>query len=72
MGNAVTQIFSDNEGHTSSMRIMAFLALLIAGALAILPTLGYGKCEVDSMSILWFLTASFGGKVFQKHLEKGS
>jgi len=63
------QIFSDDRNNLSSMRIMAFLALLVAAAYVLVPMAVSVKCETDPMVVIWFLTAAFGGKTFQKMAE---
>ena len=68
--NKTVGLMSDDDGNPSSMRAMSVMALVIAGALALLPVLGVGDCTVESTIILWFLGAAFGGKVFQKFAEK--
>ena len=59
----------DDTGNLSSMRVMAFIALTVAGLLALLPMIGVGKCDADPTTILWFLMAAFGGKGLQKFAE---
>ena len=64
----------DEQGHQSSMRLMAMLALLSAIALATIQTLNamgiVGQPSESSTELpLYFLLAAFGGKVSQKFAE---
>ena len=53
---------------------MAAIALGVAVFVSVAPTIlkvfGIGTCEVDKQLVLYFLGASFGGKVLQKHAER--
>lgn len=63
---------TDDKGNPSSMRMMAAGALLIAGALALLPMLPSVEANSDATLIGMFLTAAFGGKIWQKTTETKS
>lgn len=60
--------FTDDEGSPSSMRLMSFVSLLLAGALAGINALGWGS--PDSEHVLYFLVAAFAPKTVQKFVEK--
>ena len=66
----LTQVLRDNDGNPSSMRLMMLISLAVAVALAGLLVFGVAKCPgpVENLA-LYFLGASFGGKVFQKFAE---
>lgn len=67
----VKKIFSDNEGNPSSMRLMSFLALSIAGCLAAAMVGGWGSEEglKKTELVLYFLVAAFAPKAIQKFAE---
>ena len=81
MGTYKKGFLSDNSGKRSSMRIMTFIALLVASALALIQaipslliSLGHGAAvlpaaKIDNNLVLYFLTAAFGGKVGHKFAE---
>lgn len=56
----IREMFSDNDGHLSSLRVMTMIALLAAVGLAYM-----GKDN----SVLVFVGVAFGSKVAQKHVE---
>lgn len=61
--------FIDPDGKPSTMRLMSFWALLVASVLALVP-LWSGESPADnSTHVLLFLSAAFGGKVFQRFGE---
>lgn len=70
MKDFLIELFSE-KGKISSMRAMAFLALVIGGFISI-----YGMTQENpdysGIAILagMFVGAAFGGKVLQKHAEK--
>ena len=68
-GNAKSW-FSDNQGNPSSMRLMSFLALLIAGGLAAIEVFGWGSGGSKTELVLYFLVAAFAPKSVQKFAEK--
>ena len=57
----------DQQGQTSTMRVMCFIALLTAIGLST-AGLVLGT-PVDSDVIMWFLIGAFGGKAGQKFGE---
>ena len=58
--------FTDDQGNPSSMRLMSFLALLFAAALAVIEVRSdAGKAEL----VLYFLVAAFAPKAVQKFAE---
>ena len=61
--------FTDDHGNPSSMRIMSFLALLVAAALACVEVLGWGSGESKTELVLYFLVAAFAPKAVQKFAE---
>ena len=74
-GNNDKKWFSDEKGRKSSGRLMAFLALLTAMALALGDLVIQWQSKVEANPdtdtiILTFLVAAFGGKVGQKFAEK--
>ena len=58
--NFLQDMFEDENGGTSCMRIMAFIALFAAIGLAFTG---------HDTSVTIFITAAFGGKFSQKWLE---
>ena len=61
-------ILQDKEGKTSSMRIMAFFCVIVSAFIAIV-IIFKENCGGQTSLVIYFLTAAFGGKTFQKHLE---
>lgn len=68
MKSFILSLFSEN-GDISSMRVMAVLALLMAGTIAILGL--YKTSDLTGLSMLVgaFLASAFGGKVAQRAYE---
>ena len=64
--------FNDPKGKPSSMRLMSFLALFIAAALALIPMLSYGAQAGNPEHVLYFLVAAFAPKAVQKFAENKS
>ena len=66
------KFFSDDQGNPSSMRLMSFLGLLIAGGLALSMVMGWGSAEGNKQTelVLYFLVAAFAPKAVQKFAEK--
>ena len=66
-------LFLDDEGNPSSMRVMAAIALIAAGILAVVEVLGSIESETekanDTELVLYFLAAAFMPKVLQKFAE---
>ena len=58
----------DDKGNVSSMRLMSFIALLTAIALAVAPFFLEG--DSDPIHVLYFLTAAFAPKAVQKFAER--
>lgn len=69
-----SNFLQDDDGNKSFGRLMAAIALGVAVFVSVAPTIlkvfGIGTCEVDKQLVLYFLGASFGGKVLQKHAER--
>ena len=75
MGNenpprAATRFITDDNGNVSSMRLMSFLALAVAAALAAVEVFGWGSGESKTELVLYFLVAAFAPKAVQKFAEK--
>ena len=71
MKNISREIFTDQKGTLSSMRVMSFVALLTAVALAIIPLFYPPAKEVgNDLHVLYFLTAAFAPKAVQKFAER--
>ena len=68
----IKKVFSDDEGNPSSIRLMSFLSLLIAGGLAATMVLDWGSPEGAKKTelVLYFLVGAFAPKVVQKFAEK--
>ena len=60
---------SDPEGKTSSMRVMSFLALLIASGLSLVKYIGWGSGTQETEIIFYFLVAAFAPKAVQRFAE---
>ena len=65
------KLLSDDKGNPSSMRLMSFLALCIAGLLALSMVMGWGSTEGNKQTelVLYFLIAAFAPKAIQKFAE---
>ena len=63
------KFFTDDKGFPSSMRLMSFLSLLMAGFLALAITMDWGKNHNTEL-VLYFLVAAFAPKAVQKFAEK--
>lgn len=65
----LTELFSEN-GKISSMRAMAFAALLLGGSIAIYG-MAHSNPDYSGIALLSgvFVGAAFGGKVMQKRSE---
>lgn len=65
-------IFKDNEGHLSSMRIMSFfvtITILFNWTYVVLTSGTFVVLDAGSVSLLG---VAMGAKVWQKHLEEKS
>ena len=56
------------NGQISSMRIMAFIALL--AAIGVSATSLFLGTPINDNVVMWFLISAFGGKTGQKFAEK--
>ena len=63
------QLFSDDQGNPSSMRMMSMLALVVAAGLAAVEVFGWGSGEDNTELVLYFLVAAFAPKAVQKFAE---
>ncbi len=62
--------FTDKNGNPSSIRFMALGALVVAIALALIETHGWGTKQEKTELVLYFLVAAFAPKALQKFGEK--
>ena len=62
------EAFIDPHGKPSSMRLMSFIALVIAGVLAFVSL--SAAVTTDPQTILYFLLAAFAPKTAQRFAEK--
>ena len=71
-GNSDKRFFDDDKGNRSSMRLMSFIGLVIAGFLAFSMVMGWGSDKGNKQTelVLYFLVAAFAPKAVQKFAEK--
>ena len=71
-----TQLFLDDEGNPSSMRVMAAIAFVTSGYLAVVEVFGRVVSETekanDTELVFYFLAAAFVPKALQKFAESSS
>lgn len=68
-----SNVLRDGEGQPSSMRLMSLLAFVVAVLLSVIPAIAsiFGKeINCDPIHVIYFLTAAFAPKAFQKFAEK--
>ena len=63
------EIFTENSGRLSSVRVNSFIALLAALAMSIY-SIHLGNTEASTPLIISWLVAGFAPKVVQKFAEK--
>ena len=59
----------DHKGHSSSMRLMSMLALIVAAGLAFVEVFEWGSADSKTELVLYFLVAAFAPKAVQKFAE---
>lgn len=65
----ISEFFQGNNGKYSNVRLMAFLALCIAGYIAI-ASLYLDRMDKALLLVSAFIGAAFAGKVIQQKNEK--
>ena len=69
MKNFMKSALQDDDGNTSSMRLMSLISLLAAIGIAVLPFF-VDNHQGDNLHVLYFLTAAFAPKTVQKFAER--
>lgn len=65
--NWFVRAMTDSQEKISSMRVMSFLALIVAAGLAVANCVP--GVQGDNLHVLYFLTAAFAPKAVQKFAE---